>query len=77
MKKKKGNFDITDADGNQEMVHYHTSGDYVILATVPHHDINHMRNVVIGWIVCGGAGMLAVTALSLRMVFLRKEKSKK
>ena len=77
LKKKKGNFDITDADGNQEMVHYQTSGDYVILATVPYHDINHMRNVIIGWIVCGGAGMLTVTALSLRMVFLRKEKSKK
>ena len=77
LKKKKGNFNITDADGNREMVHYQTSGDYVILATVPYHDINHMRNVVIGWIVCGGAGMLAVTALSLRMVFLRKEKSKK
>ncbi len=77
LQKKKGKFDIENTDGKTEMVHYQTSGDYIILATVSYSDIYHMRNVVMGWIICGGVLMLIVTALALRMVFLRQEKAKK
>ena len=67
---------MKDADGKTEMVHYQTSGDYIILATVPYSDIYHMRNVVVGWIVVGGAVILAVTCLALRMQLLRQDTKK-
>lgn len=74
MQKKKGKFDVENADGKTELLHYQSSGDYIILATVPYSDIYHMRNVVVGWIVCGGVFILAVTCLALRMQFLQQEK---
>lgn len=73
MKRNKGNFDHKNADGKTEMVHYQTSGDYVILATVPYSDIYHMRNVVVGWVIGGGVGLLFVTCLALRMQLLRQD----
>lgn len=72
MKRNKGNFDHKNADGRMEMVHYLTSGDYVILATVPYSDIYHMRNVVVGWVIGGGIGLLFVTCLALRMQLMRQ-----
>lgn len=75
--KKKGRFNIESEDGKKEMLHYQTSGDYIILATVPYSDINHMRNVVVGWIVVGGVIMLTVCCMALRMQLLRQEKEKK
>ena len=71
LQRNKGKFNVKDADGKTEMVHYQTSGDYIILATVPYSDIYHMRNVVVGWIVVGGAVILAVTCLALRMQLVR------
>ena len=77
LQRNKGKFDVKDADGKTEMVHYQTSGDYIILATVPYSDIYHMRNVVVGWIVVGGAVILVVTCLALRMQLLRQDTKNK
>ena len=77
LQRNKGKFNVKDADGKTEMVHYQTSGDYIILATVPYSDIYHMRNVVVGWIVVGGAVILAVTCLALRMQLLRQDTKNK
>lgn len=74
MEKKKGKFDIENADGKRELVHYQTCGDYIILASVPYSDLYHMRNVLIGWILCGGAFLLVVIGLALRMQMIRQEK---
>ena len=77
LQRNKGKFNVKDADGKTEMVHYQTSGDYIILATVPYSDIYHMRNAVVGWIVVGGAVILAVTCLALRMQLLRQDTKNK
>ena len=64
---------MKDADGKTEMVHYQTSGDYIILATVPYSDIYHMRNVVVGWIVVGGAVLTADYAEKIGADFYAKD----
>lgn len=73
-RKSKGKFDIRSSDGEAELLHYQTSGDYIVMAVVPYGDINHMRNVVAGWILVGGAVVLIVTCLALRMQFLKNQK---
>lgn len=71
LKKKKGNFDFIDENGNRQMLHYQSCGDYIVLATVPYSDIYHVRNVVIGWIGCGGLFLVVVTGLALRMQLIK------
>ncbi len=73
-RKNKGKFDVRSDEGEKQMLHYQISGDYIIMAVVPYDDINHMRNVVVSWILCGGAIMLVVVCLALRMQFLKTEK---
>jgi hypothetical protein len=73
---KKVTLDIRDAENNKIMVHSQTSGDYIILAVVPYSEMYHMRNIVVGWVACGGALMLLITCLALRMSLLQEKKSK-
>lgn len=77
IQKKKGRFHVKNEESQWQMVHYHTSGDYMMMAIVPHAEIYHMRNVVTGWICGGGAALLVIVLLSLRMQYLREEKQKK
>ena len=73
MKRNKGKFDVKDADGKTNMVHYQSSGDYIIMATVPYAEVYRVRNIVVGWVIGGGIGILAVTCLALRMELLRQD----
>ena len=63
---KKGRFDAKDADGESVMIKFQSYGDYIILAAVPYQTIYHIRNVVVGWLVCGGVGLLLVAGLAVR-----------
>ena len=64
---------LKDADGKTNMVHYQSSGDYIIMATVPYAEVYRVRNIVVGWVIGGGIGILAVTCLALRMELLRQD----
>ncbi len=66
-KKSKGRFDVIDPDGEKAMLRYQKSGDYLIMAVVAYEDIYDSRDLLVGWVVVGGALLLAVTALALRM----------
>ncbi len=77
LSEKKGRFDVVDADGEKVMVKYAVVGDYMMLATVPYSTIYHMRNVVVGWLIGGGLGLLLVTTLALRMALIRKNRKPK
>lgn len=72
--KKKGRID-TEIDGTRQMVRYQVHDEQVLMAMIPFSELYQERNTVVGWMLGGGAVLLVITVLAMRMqwIFLKRE----